>query len=47
MCPHKWIFTTPGHIKCTLCPAVGQRWFTPAEKRAHKSGKWFYLEAKA
>jgi len=47
MCLHNWIFTTPWHIKCTLCPAVGQRWFTPAEKRAHKSGKWFYLEAKA
>lgn len=49
-CPHNWVFTSPGHIKCTLCPAIGQRWFTKAEKREHKAGlagtgpRWIHLQ---
>lgn len=46
-CDHIWVFTTPGHIKCTRCLAIGQRWFTPQEKREHKGGLWIYLTPRA
>ncbi|WP_043309325.1 hypothetical protein [Pseudomonas sp. ML96] len=48
-CQHSWAFTTPGHIKCTKCPAIGQRWFTAQERREYKAGlagkgpRWFHL----
>lgn len=42
-CNHVWEFTTPFHIRCAKCPAIGQRWPTDAERMEHKSGKWIYL----
>jgi hypothetical protein len=43
-CQHVWIFTTPNHIRCTSCPAIGQRWPTRGERAEFKRGGWIYLK---
>lgn len=40
-CEHVWAFTTPNHIRCTRCPAIGQRWPSRAE---FKRGNWIHLK---
>lgn len=45
-CPpdqHDWVFTTPGHILCTRCQAIGQRWIPKEERAEFWAGGWFYL----
>lgn len=42
-CQHDWTFTTPNHIKCTRCPAIGQTWPSKAERAEFKRGRWIHL----
>lgn len=48
-CPpdrHVWTFTTPLHIRCSKCGAIGQRWPSRAERAEFIRGRWFYLQPK-
>ncbi|AMO78081.1 hypothetical protein PcP3B5_46890 [Pseudomonas citronellolis] len=48
-CPpnrHVWIFSTPLHIRCSKCGAIGQRWPSRAERAEFIRGRWFYLQPK-
>lgn len=40
---HDWIFSSPGHIRCTKCPAIGQRWLSKEERAEFKLGRWIYI----
>lgn len=45
-CQHEWAFSTPGHIRCTKCPAIGQRPLDPPMRRELAelhSGKWLHI----
>jgi hypothetical protein len=42
-CAHEWAFTTPGHIRCQRCPAIGQRWLTRRERADLRTGLWLHL----
>lgn len=44
-CQHEWVFTTPLHIRCLLCPAIGQRVPSKLERREFKENGWIYLTA--
>lgn len=40
---HSWVFTSPLHILCAHCGAIGQRWPSERERAEHASGKWINL----